>query len=117
MSSRTSVPHPLPSALTDLIAQRFRALGEPARIRLLDCLRDGEASVRDLEQATGLSQQNVSSHLGVLLQAGMVSRRREGNFSIYAIADDSVFELCELVCGGLRRQLSELGEVVGRADR
>jgi DNA-binding transcriptional ArsR family regulator len=115
--SSASIPDPLPSALIDLIAQRFRVLGEPARIRLLDRLRDGEASVRELEQATGLSQQNVSSHLGVLLRAGTVSRRREGNLSIYAIADDSVFELCELVCGGLRRQASELEAIVGAAGR
>jgi DNA-binding transcriptional ArsR family regulator len=111
------VPHPLPPELTELIAQRFRVLGEPARITLLDRLRDGEASVRGLERATGLSQQNVSKHLGVLLQAGMVSRRREGNFSIYAIADRSVFELCELVCGELRRQASELEAIVGASSQ
>jgi len=113
MTSAAATPHPLPPSLLELVAQRFRVLGEPARIRLLDALRDGEASVRDLERATGLGQQNVSKHLGVLLQAGIVSRRREGNFSIYAIADESVFDLCDLVCGGLRRQASELGAIVG----
>jgi len=103
-----AVPHPLPEALVDLIAQRFRVLGEPMRIKLLDRLRDGDATVQELQEATGASQQNVSKHLGVLLNAGLVSKTREGNYSRYAIADDGVFELCNQVCGGLRRQVSEL---------
>jgi len=103
-----AVPHPLPEALVDLIAQRFRVLGEPMRIKLLDRLRDGDATVQELQEATGASQQNVSKHLGVLLNAGLVSKTREGNYSRYAIADDGVFELCNQVCGGLRRQISEL---------
>jgi DNA-binding transcriptional ArsR family regulator len=108
-----SVPRPLPEELVQLIAQRFRVLGEPMRIKLLDRLRDGEATVQELQQAVGASQQNVSKHLGVLLHARMVSRTKHGTSARYAIADDSVFELCEHVCGGLRRQLSEL-EVVLR---
>ena len=107
------IPHPLPDDLVDLIARRFRVLGEPMRIRLLDVLRDGSATVAELQQATGASQQNISKHLGVLLQAGLVERRKEGNFARYEIADDSVFELCEQVCGGLRRQLDELGALLG----
>ena len=106
------VPHPLPEQLVGLIAERFRVLGEPMRIRLLDVLRDGPATVQRLQEATGASQQNVSKHLGVLLRSGMVSRSKEGNFSLYAIADESVFELCEHVCGGLRRQLDELDAVL-----
>ena len=82
------------------------------RIKLLDHLRDGPASVQELQDATGSSQQNVSKHLGVLLQGNLVSRTREGNFARYAITDDSVFELCETVCGGLRRQLDELTAVL-----
>ncbi len=104
----SSVPHPLPDALVELIAQRFRVLGEPMRIRLLDRLRDGDATVQELQEATGASQQNVSKHLGVLLSAGLVARTKDGTHSRYSIADDGVFELCENVCGGLRRQLSEL---------
>lgn len=103
-----SVTHPLPDPLVELIAQRFRILGEPMRIKLLDGLRDGAATVSELREATGASQQNVSKHLGVLLNAGMVSRRKEGTFARYSIADDGVFELCDLVCGGLRRHLDEL---------
>jgi DNA-binding transcriptional ArsR family regulator len=109
------IPHPLPAALAELIAERFRVLAEPTRIRLLDSLRAGPASVGELERATGASQQNVSKHLGVLLRAGLVSRSKEGNFSRYAIADASVFELCEQVCGGLRRQLEELETLLDAA--
>ena len=108
MSKSSPIPHPLPEALVDLIAQRFRVLGEPMRIRLLDCLREGPATVRELQAATGGSQQNVSKHLGVLLAAGTVTRTKEGNFVRYEIADPAVFELCEHVCGGLRRQVEEI---------
>jgi DNA-binding transcriptional ArsR family regulator len=101
-------PHPLPDDLVELIARRFRVLSEPTRIRLLDVLRNGGATVAELQEATGSSQQNVSKHLGVLLQAGIVARRKEGNFARYEIADDSVFALCDQVCGGLRRQLDEI---------
>jgi DNA-binding transcriptional ArsR family regulator len=117
MSESTVVPHPLPGPLIELIAQRFRVLGEPMRIKLLDRLRDGDATVGELQEALGASQQNVSKHLGVLLHAGMVSRAKQGTSSRYAIADEGVFELCEQVCGGLRRQLSELDAVLGGGAR
>lgn len=112
MTTAPSIPHPLPEALIELIATRFRVLGEPMRIRLLDRLRDGEATVGELQQALGASQQNVSKHLGVLLNAGMVSRTKRGTSAVYAIADEAVFELCEHVCGGLRRQLGELDAIL-----
>ena len=103
-----TVPHPLPDPLVDLIAHRFRVLGEPMRIRLLDRLREGPATVHELQEATGASQQNVSKHLGILTRAGLVTREKDGNFVRYAIADQGVFRMCEEVCGGLRRQLEEL---------
>jgi len=118
MATITTVPHPLPAPLIEVIAERFRVLGEPMRIRLLDALREAPATVQELQQATDASQQNVSKHLGVLLRSGLVTRRKEGNFSLYAIADDSVFELCEQVCGGVRRQLDELDALLpGGAER
>jgi DNA-binding transcriptional ArsR family regulator len=118
MSTRTDIPHPLPAPLVELIAERFRILGEPMRIRLLDALREAPATVQELQRATGASQQSVSKHLGLLLRSGLVSRSKEGNFSLYAIADEGVFELCEQVCGGLRRQLDELDSLLpGGANR
>jgi DNA-binding transcriptional ArsR family regulator len=82
------------------------------RIRLLDALRDGDASVGELVERLGSSQQNVSKHLGVLHQAGIVSRSKHGTFVRYAIADDGVFALCEQVCGGLRQQIEELDQIL-----
>ena len=106
------VPHPLPEPLVELIAQRFRVIGEPMRIRILDALRDGPLTVNELSVALGGTQQNVSKHVGVLAQAGVVDRERAGNHVRCSIADPSVFELCEIVCGGLRRQVSELEELL-----
>jgi ArsR family transcriptional regulator len=82
------------------------------RIRLLERLRAGEASVQELTLLTGASQQNVSKHLSVLLQANVVTRRKQGNFAFYAIADESVLELCESVCRSLERRLESLRAVV-----
>jgi DNA-binding transcriptional ArsR family regulator len=112
MSESDPIPHPLPEPLVEVIASRFAVLAEPMRIRLLDRLRDGEATVGELQAALGASQQNVSRHLGVLLRAGMVSRTKRGTSAVYAIADESVFALCEQVCGGVRRQLTELDAVL-----
>lgn len=108
----TPIPHPLPDPVIELVAQRFRVLGEPQRIRILEHLRDGELSVQELTDVIGGSQQNISKHLGVLHQAGVVSRRREGNFVRYAVADPDVFALCEQVCGGLQRQISALTDTL-----
>src|SRR3974390_2492338 len=110
-TSENSTPSPLPDALVELIAQRFRLLSEPTRIRLLDALRDGPATVAQLQATTGASQQNVSKHLGMLLDAGMVRRTKDGNRAFYSIADESLFDLCEQVCGALRRQITELDQL------
>ena len=112
VSKPPTVPHPLPEPLVELVAQRFRVLGEPMRIKLLDRLREGDATVGELQEALGASQQNVSKHLGILLSAGMVARTKDGNHSRYSISDPSVFELCAEVCGGVRRQLQELEEIL-----
>jgi len=109
---RTAEPHQLPEPLIELVAQRFRVLGEPMRIKLLDRLREGDATVGELQDALGASQQNISKHLGILLSAGMVSRTKQGNHARYAISDPAVFELCDQVCGGVRRQLQELEAIL-----
>jgi DNA-binding transcriptional ArsR family regulator len=107
-----ALPHPLPAPLVELIARRFRALGEPMRIRLLDRLREGEATVLELTEALDASQQNVSRHLQVLLEAGILSRRKHGTYAYYSIADEGVLGLCEQVCGSLQRQVAELTALV-----
>jgi DNA-binding transcriptional ArsR family regulator len=109
---RAMAQPPLPDDLIELIARRFRVLADPTRIKLLDLLRQREASVLELTETIGSTQQNVSKHLGVLLQAGIVARRKVGNYAYYSIADEGVFVLCEDVCGSLAEQLESLREVV-----
>ena len=108
-----SVPHPIPDELAELIARRFRVLADPLRVRMLDQLRDGELSVNELAERLGAGQQNVSKHLALLADAGMLSRRKDGNRVYYEIADDGIFDLCEQVCGSLQAQLSTLAALVG----
>ncbi len=108
MATDVLLPHPLSDELIDVIAQRFRVLAEPMRIKLLDALRDRPATVQELQGATGSSQQNVSKHLGVMFHAGLVGRTRHGTSVHYAIADDTLFALCEQVCGGLQRQAAQV---------
>jgi DNA-binding transcriptional ArsR family regulator len=110
-----TLSHPLPDDLVELISERFRALSEPTRIKLLDRLRVGEASVLELSEATGTTQQNISKHLGVLHRAGIVARRRQGNFVYYSIADPGIFGLCETVCGSLQQQVESRRQVVAGA--
>ena len=109
------LPHPLPDDLVELIARRFRAIGEPMRIKLLDRLRDGEATVGELSEAIGASQQNVSKHLAVLADVGVLGRRKDGNRVYYRIVDDGVLRLCEEVCGSVQQQLRALHDLVGGA--
>jgi DNA-binding transcriptional ArsR family regulator len=111
------LPRPLPDDLVELIARRFRVLGEPMRIRLLDRLRDGEATVGELSEALAASQQNVSKHLAVLTDAGVLGRRKEGNHVYYRIVDEGIFALCEQVCGSIQEQLRALNELVLGAGR
>jgi DNA-binding transcriptional ArsR family regulator len=113
LGSGRTVPHPLPDDLVELIAERFRALAEPTRIKLLDQLREGEATVLELTRQIGTTQQNVSKHLGILQRSGIVGRRKQGNFAHYRIVDEGVFSLCETVCGSLQEQLEALHQLVG----
>jgi ArsR family transcriptional regulator len=104
---------PLTPEAAELIARRFLALSDPTRLRIVDLLRErGEASVRELTEQLGSSQQNVSKHLATLHAEGFVARRKAGTSSIYRIADPAVIELCERVCGGIEAQLAALGKAL-----
>ncbi len=91
----------------DLVAERFRALAEPTRLRLLSTLRPGPRSVGELVALIGTSQANVSKHLQVLYKQGFVDRRKAGTTIYYQIADPMVFEMCELVCEGIQQELDQ----------
>ncbi len=105
---------PLSPEMLGLVAGRFRALAEPARLQILQALRGGELAVGHLVEATGMGQANVSKHLQLLLTHGYVSRRKEGLFSYYTIADRSVFELCDIMCGKLAEQTTQRRRVLAR---
>jgi DNA-binding transcriptional ArsR family regulator len=103
----------------EMVAQRFRVLGDPLRLRLLSALSERERSVTELVKETGASQANVSKHLGVLLQEGLIERRKDGLFVFYACSDPKVFQICDHVCGSLRERLSrDLSQLqAGRRQR
>jgi ArsR family transcriptional regulator len=105
---------PLSEEALALIARRFAVLAEPMRLRLLHALFDGEKPVNTLVELTGGTQANVSRHLQTLTEAGLLSRRKEGLQVFYAIADPSIFQLCELVCGSLEKQHTKRAEVFAR---
>lgn len=87
------------------VAERFKILSEPMRLKLIYALMDGEKTVSDLVEETGGLQANVSKHLGMLLDAGVVGRRKQGLNAYYRITDSSVYELCDLVCGSIQERL------------
>jgi DNA-binding transcriptional ArsR family regulator len=91
----------LPREALEIVAQRFRALGDATRLALLQALFAGDRTVQELCALTGTSQANTSKHLALLLERGLVTRQRDGLFVRYGIADASLERLCHLVCGAL----------------
>ena len=89
---------PIPDAMINAIAQRFRIMGEPSRLRILEELLNGDRSVGALVSALALSQSNTSRHLQALFDAGLVARRREASEVIYCIGDPIVEQLCQIMC-------------------
>jgi DNA-binding transcriptional ArsR family regulator len=117
MSSRRPPHLPLSPRAVELVAARFRILGEPLRIRLLQALREGERSVGELVAAVDSTQPNVSKHLRILQAAGLVARRQEGNSAYYSIADPGVFALCDLVCDSVGSRLARGAELAAELRR
>jgi DNA-binding transcriptional ArsR family regulator len=117
MPRARSKPKPLSVEAVDLVAARFRTLGEPIRIRVLQSLQEGERNVTELVAAVGSTQPNVSKHLRILQDAGLVSRRQEGNNVYYAIADPSVFALCDAVCNSIGTRLTQHASIADELRR
>jgi ArsR family transcriptional regulator len=99
--------------LFSVVAERFRAFAEPTRLQIMYALREGEHTVTELIDTTGLGQANLSKHLGQLHAAGLVNRRKEGLYTFYAIADRDVLKLCDLMCGRLSRESTALRKALG----
>lgn len=95
---------PLSSQLVELVAERFKALAEPARINILQALRNGERTVSELVSETGLGQANVSKHLQLLHALGFVERRKEGLYVHYSLSGEDIFRMCDLMCGRIEEE-------------
>jgi DNA-binding transcriptional ArsR family regulator len=117
MASKRPKHEPFSPEVVELLAARFRTLGEPIRIQLLQALQGGERNVTDLVAAVGSTQSNVSRHLRNLQDAGLVARRQEGNSVFYSVSDPSVFDLCDAVCGSIGAQLVQQASLADELRR
>ena len=104
VDSRTSNLSP---AILGMIADFFKVLSEVSRLQIVRTLKEGEKNVSEIINITGLGQANVSKHLKLLTQAGIVTRTQQGVNVVYAIANPLVFSLCDLVCNSIATQLQE----------
>src|SRR5688572_17347847 len=102
--------------LIEIVAERFKALSEPARLRILNVLREGERTVSEIIESTGLSQANASKHLQLLHSLGFVTRRKEGQHVYYELAGRDVFRLCDIMCGRLEREAAAHRKLISRAQ-
>lgn len=103
--------------MLERVAEQFRALGEPSRLRLMNLLFDGEQTVGELVEASGLSLANVSKHLGLLHQVGWVTRKKDGVRVVYALADERTLGLCELMCNRVRELAAAVAELAQPAKK
>jgi DNA-binding transcriptional ArsR family regulator len=101
----------------DHAARLFATLSEPSRLRLLQALMSGPMTVTELVEATGMKQGNVSKQLGILYATQLLTRTREGNFIRYSIGDDTIIQLCNLVCRKIENDaLVQVAALKGRSS-
>jgi ArsR family transcriptional regulator len=104
----------IPTQLVDDTARRFRLLGDPTRLRLLDALYEaGELTLAELARRTDTSSANACKHLALLDREGVVAKRRNGSNVHYRIVDPTIAGLCDLVCAGLRERYESLARRTG----
>lgn len=101
----------LPPAALERVAAYFQALSEPTRLQILNLLREQERNVGEIAELCGFTAANVSRHLALLTRHGLVKRESRGTSAYYQIADASVYELCDLVCGNVARQFERSAQV------
>ncbi|BAZ49592.1 ArsR family transcriptional regulator [Nostoc sp. NIES-4103] len=98
------------AAVLVAVADYFKVLSEVSRLQILTCLKSGPMNVMEIAEATGLGQANLSKHLKVLTQAGVLSRQPKGTSAYYEIADPMIFELCELACDRIGERVQQQAE-------
>jgi len=103
--------------MVELVARRFQVLGEPCRLRILQALQGGTKTVKEIVGNLDGNQPNISKHLQILFDAGLVGRERSGNSVLYSIADPFVFKLCELVCRSSARQAAQVQKYAAVSSR
>jgi DNA-binding transcriptional ArsR family regulator len=97
----------LPNEALQEVASYFQALSEPTRLQILNLLRDKPHNVGQMAESCACTSANISRHLALLTERGLVSRENRGTSVYYSIADPSVYELCELVCGSIAQQFEQ----------
>lgn len=118
MKPRATGSLPLSDRMMELVARRFRLLGDVSRLRILQCLESGEKTVGGVTEEVAGNQPNVSKHLQALTDAGILDRRRDGNSILYSIADPVILKLCDLVCHSTESRVREhYGELIGKRKR
>ena len=103
--------------MIELVARRFQILGEPCRLRILQALQGRAMTVNQIVETLEGNQPNISKHLQILFDAGLVGRERSGNSVFYSIADPVVFKLCDLVCRSTARQAAHTQKYAAGALR
>ncbi|MGI0481129.1 ArsR/SmtB family transcription factor [Geminocystis sp. CENA526] len=107
MSSQECLMAQMPPSALGLVADFFKVLSESSRLNIVCCLRSGAKNVSEIIEQTNLGQANVSKHLKMLAQAGIVTRSQKGINVYYHISNPFVFQLCDLVCSSLSIQFQE----------
>ncbi len=105
--------HGFADPLLELIAARFRLLGEPVRLKILAALATGERNVGELVRLWGAGQPNVSKHLAALAQGGLIKRHKVGTSTYYAVADPAVYTLCDVVCASVQQRIAQEAQALG----
>ncbi|MDX2108144.1 MAG: metalloregulator ArsR/SmtB family transcription factor [Candidatus Melainabacteria bacterium] len=110
MNKKSKIQSSKPKALSrealEIVAARFKVMGDASRLEILQCLMEREHSVQELCERTSMGQANISKHLALLTEQGILNRRKQGLFVIYSIADTTVYQLCDIVCGALSNRFS-----------
>lgn len=95
-----------------MIAKRFKVLADPMRLEILQYVGDEEKTVGEIAAAIKASQPNVSKHLKIMQDGGILNRRQEKNNVYYRVADPSIFNLCDMVCGSLKERFESQAKML-----